>query len=310
LTIAEVEPYTQVMALRRWSAAVSVVAAFVLLGSALVRGQAQQRVVYASAVDQNGAPVPNLKPSDFVVREDKVTREILSVAPAHDPMQLALLVDTSQAAEPYIRDMREGLTTFINTIGADPSGAKHQVAIITIGERPTINTDYTTNLEQAVKGAQRIFATPGSGAYLLDGIIETSNGFKKREASRPVIVALITSGIDLSDRPYQAVLEPLHESGAALHVVVIGRPLTDTQDRMMALDIGTRDTGGRYDTVLTGSGLPARLKQLADELTHQYQITYARPETLIPPERVTVSSPKPGITVRGIAQNMPSGSRR
>ena len=34
--------------------------------------------------------------------------------------------------------------------------------------------------------------------------------------------------------------------------------------------------------------LAGTLTQLADELTHQYQVTYARPQSLIPPERVTV----------------------
>jgi hypothetical protein len=217
-------------------------------------------------------------------------------------MQIALLLDNSQSADPYVRDLREAATAFITAIGNDPTGAKHQVAVITIGERPTINTDATTNLEQAVKGAQRIFATPGSGAYLLDGIIETSRGFKKREATHPVIVAVTTAGVDLSDRPYQSVLEPLRESGAAFHVLVLGRPITDTQDRMMVLDLGTRDTGGRYDLVLTGTGLTPRMKQLADELTHQYKVTYAHPETLIPPERVTIAAAKPGLTVRGIAR--------
>ena len=277
---------------------------------ALLHAQAQQRVIYASAVDEKGTPVSGLGPSDFVVREDKVTREVLNVVPAADPMQIALLIDNSQAAEPFIRDMREGGTAFINAIAADPNGAKHQVAVITIGERPTINTDYTTDPQQAVKGVQRIFATPGSGAYLLDGIIETSKGIRKREAQRPVIVAVITAGVELSDRAYQSVLEPLRDAGAAFHVIVVGRPVTSDQDRLMVLDLGTTQTGGRYDTVLTGTGLAPRMKQLAEELTHQYKVTYARPQTLIPPDRVTVSTAKQGLTVRGMVGNPSDESGR
>ncbi len=268
----------------------------------ILQAQAQQRIVFASALDQKGAPVPGLGPEDFVIREDKVTREVLNVVPAREPMQVALLVDNSQAADPYVRDLREATAGFIRTIGEDPTGARHEVAVITVGERPTINTDYTTDIERAIKGAQRIFAMPGTGAYLLDGIIETSRGIRKRESPRPVIVAVITAGVDLSDRVYQSVLEPLRESGAALHVVVVGRPVTTDNDRMMVLDLGTRDTGGRYDTVLTGTALTPRLKELATELTHQYKVTYARPQTLIPPERVTVSAARPGIQIRGIAQ--------
>lgn len=295
----------------RWaSAAVVLFSAGALASPVLVHAQALQRVIYASAVDGKGVPVPDLGPADFVVREDRAAREILSVRPARDPMQIALLVDNSQAAEPYIRDIREALASFLTTLEADPSGAKHQVAVITIGERPTINTDYTIDLEQAKKGAQRIFSMPGSGAYLLDGIIETSQGIQKRDAPRPVFVAVITSGVDLSDRAYQTVLEPLRAAGAALHVLVLGRPITGDQDRLMVLDVGTRDTGGRYDTVLTGTGLAPRMTQLADELTHQYEVTYARPDTLIPPDRVTISNARPGITVRGIVQHTPTGGTR
>jgi len=277
---------------------------------ALLQAQAQQRVIYASAVDEKGAPVSGLGPSDFVVREDKVAREVLNVSEAAEPMEIALLIDNSQAAEPYVRDLREGATAFINAMASDPHGARHQVAVITIGERPTINTDYTQDLQQAVKGAQRIFATPGSGAYLLDGIIETAKGMRKRESARPVIVAVITAGVELSDRAYQSVLEPLRDAGAAFHVIVVGRPVTSDQDRLMVLDLGTSQTGGRYDTVMTGTGLTPRMKQLGEELTHQYKVTYAHPQTLIPPDRVVVSTPKQGVTVRGIVESSAGESSR
>jgi len=289
------------MTSRCTSAAVALLAGLAVL-PVVLQAQAQQRIVFASAVSDKGVPVEGLGPADFVVREDKVAREVLSVVPAAEPMQIALLVDNSQAADPYVRDLRQGASAFIEALGADPTGTRHQVAVITVGERPTLNTDYTTDLARATKGAQRIFATPGSGAYLLDGIIETSRGIKKRQSPRPVIVAVITAGVDLSDRVFQSVLEPLRESGATLHVVVVGRPVTSDVDRMMVLDLGTRDTGGRYDTVLTGTALAPRLKQLAEELTHHYKVTYARPQTLIPPDRVTVSAAKPGLTIRGIAQ--------
>src|SRR5262245_50104232 len=151
-----------------------------LMAPAALEAQALQRSIFASALDQSGAPVPNLGPTDFVVREDKVAREILAVAPATEPMQIALLIDNSQAGEQFTRDYREALPAFINPIAADQSGAMHQIAIFTLAERPTTNTDFSFDFQQAIKGAGRIFGTPGSGSYLLDGIIEISQDITKK----------------------------------------------------------------------------------------------------------------------------------
>ena len=63
-----------------------VAAAFVLgavrLASVSPLAQALQKAMYVSVVDEAGAPVPDLGPSDFIVREDDVAREVLNVVPA------------------------------------------------------------------------------------------------------------------------------------------------------------------------------------------------------------------------------------
>ena len=94
-------------------------------------------------------------------------------------------------------------------------------------------------------------------------------------------------------------LEPLRASGAALHVDH-ARPAVEQpqrRGRATATSCSTRaprTTGGRRDNLLTSIGAAGRLKQLADELTHQYRVTYARPQSLIPPERVTVAAAQAG----------------
>jgi hypothetical protein len=67
----------------------------------------------------------------------------------------------------------------------------------------------------------------------------------------------------------------------------------------MVLDDGPRQTGGRREELLTSMALDGKLTQLGDELTHQYKVTYARPQSLIPPEKVTVAAARPGVTARG-----------
>ena len=287
---------------RSWLATV-LAAAAVAAAAPIIVAQATERSLYVAVVDRSGTPVADLGSSDFIVREDKVAREVLNVEPAREPMQIALLVDNSEAAEPYIRDYREAIPAFVAEM-TDPGGPRHQISLIALAERPTIFTEYTSDPALLKKGVGRLFSMSGSGTYLLDGIIETSQGISKCRSPRPVIIAITTEGPELSDRQFQQVLEPLKNAGALFHVMTVGRPANASHDRSVVLDQGTRDSGGRYDTILTGNALTARLKEVARELKSQYRVTYSRPRTLIPPERVTVAAAKPGLTARGtVAQD-------
>ena len=73
----------------------------------------------------------------------------------------------------------------------------------------------------------------------------------------------------------------------------------EVRTRNIVLDEGPRTTGGHREDLLTSMALAAQLARLANELTHQYRVIYSRPQSLIPPERVTVAAAKPGLTARG-----------
>jgi hypothetical protein len=279
------------------------VAALALTWPGRLAAQALQRAMYVSVVNEAGVPVPDLGTSDFVVREDNVAREVLRVEPAVDPMQVAVLVDNSAASRDNISHIRQALPSFVAALTDGPAGQKNEVTIIAIGERPTVLADYSTNRAALQKGIDRIWSLHDSGAYLLDGIIEVCQGFKKREAGRPVIVALTAEGPEFSNRQHDQVVEPLKASGAAFNAIIIGRPSSslssEARERGLVLDEGTRTTGGARVEILAVESLGMKLKQLADQLTHQYKVTYARPQSLIPPERFAVTASKPGLSARG-----------
>jgi von Willebrand factor type A domain len=281
-----------------------VVAALAMMWPGHLTAQTPRKAMYVSVVDDAGAPVKDLGVPDFIIREDNVSREVLRVEPALEPMQIAILVDNSSAARDNISHMRTALPSFVAALTDGPAGQKNEVSIIAIGERPTVLADYSTSRAALQKGIDRIWSLRDTGAYLLDGIPEVCQGFKKREAARPVIVALTAeAGPEFSNRQHDQVIEPLKATGAAFNALVIGRPSSslssEARERNMVLDEGPRVTGGARMDILAVEGLEMRLKQLADQLMHQYKVTYARPESLIPPERFTVATNKPGLTARG-----------
>ena len=257
----------------------------------------REQDLYLSVLTPAGVPVPNLQPDDVIVRENGMRREVLRMRRATDPIDLAVLVDTSQAATPMVQDIRKGLAGFV-----DRMHDLATIAVVGFGERPTVLVNYTRDSAALAKGISRIFATRGSGAYMLEGISEVANGLDKRDASRLAIVVISAGGVEFSTASYVNVLDQLVKSGAALHVITVGTGGVAMDDerrnREILIDQGTRRTGGWRRQLLDQMSIPGALDRLATELLNQYRITYARPESLVPPDPPEVSSRTEGLVVR------------
>ncbi|MGE3277386.1 MAG: hypothetical protein AB7O67_19900 [Vicinamibacterales bacterium] len=268
--------------------------------SLAARAQAQEQVLYVSAWDTGShAPVSDLAADQFVVREDGVRREILRVAPATDPMAIAVVVDNSAEASDTIANLRRALQAFL------PEAAKlGPTALVSVADRPTILQDYTTSADALVQASQRIFAPPGSGATLLDAIREVSQGLRRRPESRAAIVLVATERTEFTQLHHTQVLAALEDGGASLHALVLQSPgagLGDTaaRERASVLDRGPKETGGVRIDVLSSMAYDDRLMDIAGILGHQYKVTYARPGSLIPPETTEVSVTRAGVEARG-----------
>jgi Mg-chelatase subunit ChlD len=242
--------------------------------------------------------VTGLAANEFVVREDDVAREVLRVLPATEPMHIALLIDTSQAMEEHMLDVRNALRSFFKQMGG-----KHDIALIGLGERPTVLLDYTRDASRLEKAVGSVFSRSGSGTYILDGIVESSNGLRRRKATRPHIIVYAARGPEFSERYHQSVIDALRESGATLHTLALNRPgaamsTREEQELAKAIADGTRLTGGRRDDLLTPMALSDRLESVGNELENQYQVVYARPSRLVPPKTVEVTVKRPSATIR------------
>jgi VWFA-related protein len=258
---------------------------------------ARERTVFVSALDSRGEPVEGLNPNDFVVTEDGRQREILRVSRAVEPMDIAVLVDNSAAADRAIPSLRDGLKDFVGALAPD-----HQIAVVGLADRPTILQDYTSNRTQLETATGRLFAMGSSGMTLLDAIVEVSAGLRRREATRAVLVPVLTTGVEFTNRNGRDVVAAARQAGASLNAIVVGVlnfASIEERERAIVLDQGTRETGGQYVTLLTESALVPGLQKLARQLSSQYKVVYGRPESLIPPEKTEVSSARPGVTMRG-----------
>jgi VWFA-related protein len=279
-------------------AATALGAATWLPSSLDAQAPSRERTLFVSAVDDKGEPVEGLGPDAFVITEDGRRREVLRVSKATEPIDIALLVDNSQAAAGTISFFRESLPKFVTAMA--PQG---RIAIILLADRPTIATDYTSDPTRLADGIGRVFSMTQSGATLLDAIAETAQGLRKRDTPRAVIVPIVTDGVEFTNRYSKDVTRTLTDAQVALHAVTIGQfyhaEEHSIRERSFLLDEGPAKSGGQRLTLLSPMGLDQTLQRLARELSAQYKVVYGRPESLIPPEKIEVSSGKAGVTMRG-----------
>ena len=281
---------------------------------AAASAQSVERLMIVSVLDADGAPVTGLDAADFEIREDDAAREVLRVDSAGGGRQIAVLVDTSEAAVRAASGFRRGLSAFVDAMHGD-----NQISIISFGGAPRILAPSTSDGERLREGVGRIFPQSGQAAYMLDAVYEVAEGFDRRGADRPVMVVLTTEGTDYSNRRARQVLERIDESGTAFYALSvearraafgIGRPTgafgggfdarQQEFERDLVLSRGTAGTGGRHRDLLASSAVERALLDLAAELRNQYLVAYSRPDSLIPPEEVTVTVDGSGLTARGI----------
>ena len=266
------------------------------------------RHIYISVVDRNGAPIAGLTEKDVTVREDSGTRDVIAVQAATAPLQIALLVDDTG---PGIRFIREGVGAFIQRLGGQA-----EIALFSTGGRNSMLVDFTGQVDALYQGVRRLSTRTTTGAYLLDGVRDAIRLLNEREAARPVVVVLTLEGPEFSNLRADRLLGELHRSRAALHVVTLGKPTLKTMtgwnepptqslrenldeniNRKKFLEDGSRQSGGRFEQILVDSGIPAAMKELADELGSQYVVVYSRPEGHVP-RKVAVSVKRAGARVR------------
>lgn len=266
-----------------------------------------ERVVYVSALDGKGEPVEGLGPDAFSVRENGVSREILRVSRATEPIDISVLVDNSQAASDEVTFLRSALPKFLGAISPDNS-----VALIGLADRPTVLVPSTRETARLTSRAEGLFAQPGSGMTLLDAVTEVSEGLRRRDGPRAAIVAIFTDGAEFTNRYAKDVVATARKVQAAVHLVTIGQFREDQEhevrERSFFISQAPRATGGQHLSMVAASGLDTSLEKLARTIRSQYKVVYARPQSLIAPDTIEVTSPRDGLTVRGTPERAAKGA--
>lgn len=175
------------------------IAAF--LGTAIVSAQdkdetikVETRLVSVPTIvsDRNGRYIPNLTKSDFKLFQDGAEQQIEFFAATEEPINVALLIDTSQSTRPVLDDIKDSAKAFLKLLTP-----KDKAMVVTFDYQTTILCALTSDQEQ-LKNAIKHADIPPRGMFgttLRDAVYETISGAFRGLTGRKAII-LLTDGKD------------------------------------------------------------------------------------------------------------------
>ena len=268
--------------------------------------------VHASVTDRNGRAIGDLKTSDFTVYENGAERKVMSVAPAHEPFNLVMLLDVSGSVEERIDFIRKAARDFLNT--ASP---QDRISIISFRDDIQVISDFSTDRRLLSKKLDEIDA--GGATALYDALAYVlSNTLKPLRGDRTAIVILSDGDDNKSFVPLPALLEATDESGALIYPLyvpsglipessVANPDITADPLRSRYLTLTTRadedgrklagTSGGVYYPIHRLEDLQRAYDDVVTQLRTAYTITYAS-NSEPTHRRVKVRANRDGSSVR------------
>jgi len=227
-------------------------------------GKTHVRHIFVSVTDTKGAAVEGLTASDFRVAEGGQDRTVSHAGPAKDPMRIALMLDTSDAAATALTHMRAGAIAFLDALPPED-----EVILITTGRQMRVRVPPSTDRKKLKETAAGLF-TDGAGTVLMDGLLEIDDRFFKKADDRwPVFVIFTSDGTESSqgarEKEFLKWSPMVGARGITVHAFVMKTPKSSGMPEIVAENL-TKNSGGRYDVMNTTTALPEKMKALGEQL--------------------------------------------
>jgi VWFA-related protein len=164
--------------------------------------------------DRQGRYISGLKGEDFTLYQDRVEQRISYFDAAEEPLNVALLIDTSKSTQPVMDEIKSAGVKFLKELRP-----QDRAMVVSADYDVHVLSQLTSDrrmLENAVKGAK---TGEEIGTVLRDAVAEVVGRSLKQIEGRKAIV-LLTDGKDVGSRmSEQAVLDEAAESGAMVYTV-------------------------------------------------------------------------------------------
>lgn len=264
-------------------------------------------VFSATAIDDKGRPVTDLRREDFRIWDEGRAQQIVHFYGGKGlPARVLLLLDASGSmGDKRVASSREAAKQLLLALSPED-----QVAVAGFDSRYWGVVAFTKDREVVRKGLDTI--TPFGSTALHDALDKGAHDIATWGEGRRAVVVL-TDGIDTSSqKTAEEVIARSRALDVPIYVISVVSPLDDPSsqsflgEKEAGQEAAAAETLGRYASLSGGAsfrvstltGVVLAAQQIATELKHQYRIGWDPTQGSAPYRRVVVRSTRKGVIVR------------
>lgn len=227
--------------------------------------------VYATVTTPTGAPVTDLKKSEFTIAEDGNPEAIAVFEQESDrPLSIVLAMDASQSVK---KDLKLELDSARRFVSATLRPVD-KLALYQFSDTVREAVPFTNSFQRIANGIRDVRV--GSGTAMFDAIYLAGMSLNDRQG-RKVLVLITDGGDTVSQTSYATALRAVQQSEAIVYSIIVV-PIEKDSGRNVggehALIQLSKDSGGKYYYASTPAALDAAFQQISRELRTQYLLGY------------------------------------
>jgi len=229
--------------------------------------------VLVSVLDEHNRPAPNLPAEAFQIFEEGAQQKIDVFEPeTKQPLDIALMIDTSLSAHKEIVFERDAAANFIKQVLRPDDG----LSVFAFDESVTQVAKFSSDVASLQAAVHKI--TDGSGTSIYDAIFLGSRALNSRPNERRRVIIMVTDGGETTSRTdFESARKAALRAGVLLYTIIV-RPVKNENGRNTAgehaLQTITETTGGAMFYPQSMEELPVIFDRIDAELRTQYRLAY------------------------------------
>src|SRR4029434_3970985 len=233
-----------------------------------------------TVTDKNNRFMTELKQTDFEIIEDKTPQAIISFNPLSNlPIDVAMLMDTSNSVKPKLKFERDAAYSFLETV---LKYRQDRALFATFDSQVELHQDLTNRLDLLTKAIDKVKAQGGIRMYDAIWSVCEEKMMSPTSVGRRRAMVVITDGEDTeSERDLQNAINIAQRSHTTVCLISTKAGgyfgvQAGTVDRKEDKDLKrlAEETGGRAFFTAEVIELEKSLTTIARELRSQYMISY------------------------------------